>query len=59
MAKDADHSAVLSNGNTMTVNVDGATNTATFPLAARLYTPAGNVGAGLVSSNVLVNFTYQ
>lgn len=59
MAKDADHSAVLSNGNSMTVNVDGVTNTATFPLAARLYTDVGSVGAGLVSSSVLVNFTYQ
>lgn len=59
MAKDADHNAVLSNGSTMTVNVDTLTGTATFPLAARLYTPSGGVQAGQVSSSVLVNFTYQ
>ena len=59
MAKDADHSAVLSNASTMTVNVDTVTGTATFPLAARLYTPSGYVQAGQVSSSVLVNFTYQ
>lgn len=59
MAKDADHSAVLSNGTSMTVDVDDVTRTATFPLAARLYTDVGNVGAGRVSSSVLVNFTYQ
>lgn len=59
MAKDADHSAVLSTGSSMTVNVDTLTGTATFPLAARLYTPSGGVQAGQVSSSVLVNFTYQ
>lgn len=59
MAKDADHSAVLSTGSTMTVNVDTLTGTATFPLAARLYTPTGGAQAGQVSSSVLVNFTYQ
>ncbi|BCG10329.1 fimbrial protein [Buttiauxella agrestis] len=59
MAKDADHSAVLSNGNSMTVDVDDVARTATFPLAARLYTDVGSVGAGRVSSSVLVNFTYQ
>lgn len=59
MATDADHSAVLSNGSSLTVNVDTLAGTATFPLAARLYTPLGGVQAGQVSSSVLVNFTYQ
>lgn len=59
IAKDTDHNAVLSNGSVMTVNVDTLTRTATFPLAARLYTPSGGVQAGQVSSSVLVNFTYQ
>lgn len=59
MAKDADHNAVLSNGSTMSATVDTTAGTATFPLAARLYTPTGSVQAGQVSSSVLVNFTYQ
>lgn len=59
MAKEVDHSAVLSSGSTMTVTVDTLAGTATFPLAARLYTPSGGVQAGQVSSSVLVNFTYQ
>lgn len=59
MVKDADHSAVLSTGSTMTVNVDTLTGTATFPLAARMYTPSGGAQAGNVTSSVLVNFTYQ
>lgn len=59
MAKDADHTAVLSTGSVMTVAVDALTGTATFPLAARLYTPTGGAQAGQVSSSVLVNFTYQ
>lgn len=59
LAKDADHDLVLSNGSTMTVNVDNATKTATFPLAARLYSPSGNAQPGQVSSSVMVNFTYQ
>ncbi|MGL5387635.1 MAG: fimbrial protein [Serratia sp. (in: enterobacteria)] len=59
MAKDADHSAILSTGSTMTANVDTLTGTATFPLAARMYTPSGGAQAGQVSSSVLVNFTYQ
>ncbi|WP_337262917.1 MULTISPECIES: fimbrial protein [unclassified Serratia (in: enterobacteria)] len=58
IAKDSDRSAVLSNNSMMTVDVDGARN-ATFPLAARLYTPLGNTQAGNVASIVLVNFTYQ
>lgn len=59
MVKDTDHSAVLSNASTMTVNIDTLAGTATFPLAARLYTPVGGAQAGQVSSSVLVNFTYQ
>lgn len=59
MAKDSDHTAVLSTGSTMDVTVDTLTGTATFPLAARLYTPTGGAQAGQVSSSVLVNFTYQ
>lgn len=59
MAKGADHNTVLSTGSTMTVNVNTLTGTATFPLAARLYTPSGSVQPGQVSGSVLVNFTYQ
>lgn len=59
MAKDSDHTAVLSTGSVMSVDVDTQTGTATFPLAARLYTPTGGTLAGQVSSSVLVNFTYQ
>lgn len=59
MALNADRNQVLSNGDSMTVNINTTNNTATFPLAARLYTPLGGVQAGKVSSSVLVNFTYQ
>ncbi|WP_431224007.1 fimbrial protein [Serratia sp. L9] len=59
MAKDTNPGSVLSNGSTMTANVDRTTGIATFPLMARLYTPLGSVQAGQVSSSVLVNFTYQ
>lgn len=59
MAEGADHSVVLSTNSTMTVAVDTLTGTATFPLAARMYTPSGGVQAGNVTSSVLVNFTYQ
>ncbi|MBK5143074.1 fimbrial protein [Budviciaceae bacterium BWR-B9] len=57
MVKEADHNAILSNNSTMTVNISAGS--ATFPLAARLYTPLGEAGAGKVSSSVLVGFTYQ
>lgn len=59
LAQDANRSALLSTGSTLTVNVDAVSKTASFPLAARLYTPTGGVQAGQVSSSVLVNFTYQ
>lgn len=59
MAKDADRSVVLSNNSTMTVDVDTASKSATFPLAARMYTSVGGVQPGNVTSTVLVNFTYQ
>lgn len=59
MAKDADHSVVLSNNSTMTVDVDTTGKSATFPLAARMYTSVGGVQTGTVTSTVLVNFTYQ
>ncbi|NTY85899.1 type 1 fimbrial protein [Serratia fonticola] len=59
LAKDANRSEVLSDNSTMTVNIDSVSNTASFPLAARLYTPTGGVQAGKISSTVLVNFTYQ
>lgn len=59
IAKESDHSAVLSNASTMTIDIDSSSQTATFPLAARLYTPTGNVSPGNVSSSVVVNFTYQ
>lgn len=58
MAKDSERNVVLSNASTFTVAVDSSHN-ATFPLAARLFTPVGGVQAGAVASSVLVNFTYQ
>lgn len=57
MAKDDDHSTILSNRSSMTVDV-GIDQKAVFPLAARLYS-TGQARAGKVSSTVLVNFTYQ
>ncbi|HBE9178828.1 TPA: fimbrial protein [Serratia fonticola] len=59
LAEDANRGVVLSDNSTMTVDIDSVSNTASFPLAARLYTPSGGVQAGKISSTVLVNFTYQ
>lgn len=59
LVKDNDHSIILSSASTMSVDVDDITRTASFPLAARLYTLQGGVQAGRVSSSVIVNFTYQ
>ncbi|MHC9002340.1 fimbrial protein [Enterobacter adelaidei] len=50
---------VISNGGTMTVNVNNSNSTATFPLAARMKTPTGNVRGGNVSAVMMVSFTYQ
>lgn len=59
LSKQSDNTAILSDGSTMTVNVNTGAGTATFPLAARMKTPTGDVGAGIVNSTVLVDFTYQ
>ncbi|HGM5492470.1 TPA: fimbrial protein [Serratia fonticola] len=59
MAQDSDRSRIISNSDTLTVNIDAGTHTASFPLAARLYASADNVQAGRVSSTVLVNFSYE
>ena len=59
LANDENRGSILSNNSTMTVSIDAASRTAIFPLAARLYTPTGEVSPGKVSATVLVGFTYQ
>lgn len=59
VSRQSDHSTIISNGSTLTANVDTATRTVSFPLAARIKTPTGNVTGGGVSASVLVDFTYN
>lgn len=59
MSKQSNNSDILSNGSTMTVKVETTNGTASFPLAARMKTPTGNVGQGDVAAIVQVEFTYQ
>lgn len=58
IAQDADKTQIQGNGSGMAVTVDAQHN-AIYALAARLITPAGNVGPGTVRSVVQINFTYQ
>jgi minor fimbrial subunit len=58
MAQNVDKNKVQGNGSSMTVNVDAQHN-ATYALAGRLISPAGNTGPGTVNSVVQINFTYQ
>ncbi|HGM5490686.1 TPA: fimbrial protein [Serratia fonticola] len=58
MAQAANKSLVQGNGSSMTVNVDAQHN-ATYALAGRVISPAGNSGPGTVNSVVQMNFTYQ
>lgn len=58
VVKDDERNVTVSNNSTLTVSVDSNHN-ATFPLAARLITPTGEVRPGTIMSTVLVNFTYQ
>ena len=58
MAQAANKTQVQGTGSSMTVNVDAQHN-ATYALAGRLISPAGNTGAGSVNSVVQMNFTYQ
>ncbi|HBT4792456.1 TPA: type 1 fimbrial protein [Klebsiella quasipneumoniae subsp. similipneumoniae] len=59
ISRQDNNNEILSNGSSMTVNVNNQNGTASFPLAARMITPVGNATAGEVSSLVLVTFTYQ
>lgn len=59
VSKQNDNGVIISNGSTLTVNVDTPTGTASFPLAARMKTPIGNVQGGKVSAVMVVDFTYQ
>lgn len=54
-----DHSQTISNGTQQQVNVNTATQSASFPLSARMYTPQGNAQAGTFSSVINVEFTWQ
>ncbi|ANO88405.1 type 1 fimbrial protein [Escherichia coli] len=54
-----DHITEISPNGKMTVNVDQASRKATFPLAARMYTPTGTVTAGEFHTVVQFTFTYQ
>lgn len=53
-----DKSLVLSNGSSMTVEVDASHN-AVYHLAGRLYTVTGSTIPGTFNSEVLMSFTYQ
>ncbi|ELY3731077.1 type 1 fimbrial protein [Cronobacter sakazakii] len=55
----ADHYTTYSNGSTMEALIDDSTRTATFPLAARIFTPKGNAGSGSFNSVINVDFTYE
>lgn len=55
---DSSHLTTYSNGSTLTAEVDDSRN-AFFPLAARVYSPNGGVGAGTFESVVMIDFTYQ
>lgn len=59
VSQQSNNSVIVSNGSTMTVNVNTQNGTASFPLAARMKTPKGNTQAGNVTSTMLVSFTYQ
>ena len=59
ISRQSDHSAIISNGSTLTERVATVTRTVSFPLAARIKTPTGNVTGGAVSASVLVDFTYN
>lgn len=58
MAADSDRAQILSNGTSMTVDIDSQHN-AEYLLAGRLVSIHGNTGAGTFSSVVQMNFTYQ
>lgn len=55
----ADHSVVYRNGNTQQIAVNSSTNSATFPLSAKIFTPQGNAGAGTFTAVVNLEFTWQ
>ncbi|EKA4598428.1 type 1 fimbrial protein [Salmonella enterica] len=54
-----DHLTEIRPAGTFTVNVDGASHRAEFPLSARMYAPTGEVTAGSFYTVVQFTFTYQ
>lgn len=55
----ADHATTYSNGSSVKADIDASTKKATFPLSARIFTPAGNAGSGSFNSVVSLDFTWQ
>ncbi|HAU5638878.1 fimbrial protein [Citrobacter amalonaticus] len=55
---DPTHEVNYSNGSVVQTNVDTSHN-ATYPLAARIYSPLGHGGSGDFESIILLDFTYQ
>lgn len=55
----ADHRTIYGTGSSMTVNIDGVTHKAKFPLSARIVSPAGDAKGGTFSAAVSVHFIYQ
>lgn len=55
---DRSHSVNYGNNDQMTVDID-TDRRASFPLAARMYSPEGSASAGDFSSVIQIDFTYQ
>ncbi|MNL53323.1 hypothetical protein D3C87_1765580 [compost metagenome] len=55
----ADHSVIYSNGNAQQISVNSSTNSAEFPLSAKIFTPQGNAGAGTFAATINLEFTWQ
>ncbi|SAG26151.1 type 1 fimbrae adaptor subunit FimG [Enterobacter cloacae] len=54
-----DHSVIYSAGNSLSRSVDVSTNSVTFPLSARIFTPLGNATVGTYNTVMNVDFTWQ
>lgn len=55
----ANHSTTYGNGSKMQTDIDTTTRKASFPLSARIISPAGNASVGSFNSVINVDFTYQ
>ncbi|ASV55204.1 hypothetical protein LJPFL01_1841 [Lelliottia jeotgali] len=55
----ADHSVIYSNGSAQQISVNSSTNSAEFPLSAKIFTPQGNAGAGTFAATINLEFTWQ